>query len=182
MSAFLHLSQIAKSELEANGASVNELAQDQAVILAWVERWRADSLEELSAEDWVPVDVTVSFSQGMQAEKTARMRLACLFSDVMPDIKGEVHWVAFTQAISAHFPPLQIEIEPQSHRLLLSIEQLLANGVGPRVLEYVEQLAYVAGAIIPAMMRLRIEAWTVDDARALAGQVLNEALTLGYLQ
>jgi hypothetical protein len=118
----------------------------------------------------------------MQAGKSVRMNLSLLLPDTMPDLEGNPHWVAFTQALSSKFAPVVIEIEEQSSRLSLSYEQLLYSGTELQVALYVEKLAYLASVAIPAIMRIRLEAWTLDDARNLAQQVLNEALTLGYQQ
>jgi len=64
----------------------------------------------------------------------------------------------------------------------LSYEQLLFEGTEPRVLLYCEKLAYFAAVALPAIARLRLDAWTLDDVRNFAQQILNEALTLGYQQ
>lgn len=182
MSAFIELSALAKHDLELAGASVNELEIDGARVLAWVERWRAAPIGGGSEGQWAPVDATVSFADGMQAGKSVRMRLSLLLADTMPDLEGNSHWVAFAQALASKFAPIEIEIEPLSSRLSMSYEQLLYEGVSPQVPLYCEKLAYLASLALPAIARLRLEAWTVDDARNLAQLVLNEALTLGYQQ
>ena len=182
MSAYIELSKAAKQELELAGASVNELELDGARVLAWVERWNSASLGEEAQGDWLPVDATVSFADGMQAGKSVRMNLSLLLPNVMPDLEGNPYWVAFSQALSSKFAPVVIEIEEQSSCLSLSYEQLLYSGTEPQVTLYVEKLAYFASVAIPAIMRIRLEAWTLDDVRNLAQQVLNEALTLGYQQ
>jgi hypothetical protein len=182
VSAYIELTNLAKQELEANGASVNVLELEGARVLAWVERWHGVPLGQEPESEWAPVDATVSFVDGMQAGKSARMRLSLLLADTMPDLEGNPHWVAFAQALSSKFAPVQIEIEAQSFRLSLSYEQLLYAGAEPRVALYCEKLAYLASLALPAIARIRLEAWTLDDVRNLAQQVLNEALTLGYLQ
>jgi len=75
-----------------------------------------------------------------------------------------------------------MEIDEQSSRLSLTYEQLLYQGTEPHVTLYCEKLAYLASVVLPAILRIRLEAWTLDDVRNLAQQVLNEALTLGYQQ
>jgi hypothetical protein len=75
-----------------------------------------------------------------------------------------------------------ISIEPQSSCLSFTYEQLLYEGTDPQVALYCEKLAYLASVAIPAIARIRLEAWTLDDVRNLAQLVLNEALTLGYQQ
>jgi hypothetical protein len=75
-----------------------------------------------------------------------------------------------------------LEIEEQSKRLSLSYAQLLYAGTRPQVPLYCDKLAYVVSVMLPAVARLRLQAWSVQDARNLAQQVLNEALTLGYQQ
>lgn len=182
MSAYIDLSAAAKRELEASGASVNELELDGARVLAWVERWRATSLGDEAQGEWSPVDATISFADGMQAGKSVRMRLSLLLPDAMPDLEGNPHWVAFAQALASKFAPVVIEIDEQSSRLSLNYEQLLYAGTDPQVALYCEKLAYLASVALPAIMRIRMEAWTLDDVRNLAQQVLNEALTLGYQQ
>lgn len=182
MSAYIELSAAAKRELETTGASVNELEFEGARVLAWVERWRAAPLGEVTQDEWSPVDATVSFADGMQSGKSVRMQLSLLLPDVMPDLEGNPHWVAFVQALESKFAPVVIEIEKQSSRLSLTYEQLLYAGTEPQVALYCDKLAYLASVALPAMMRIRMEAWTLDDVRNLAQQVLNEALTLGYQQ
>jgi hypothetical protein len=182
VSAYIDLTKAAKQELELAGASVNELELDGARILAWVERWRGAQLGEDAQGDWAPVDATVSFADGMQAGKSVRMHLSLMFADAIPDLEGHPYWVAFTQALSSKFAPIVIEIEPNSSRLNLSYEQLLYEGTEPQVTLYCEKLAYLASVALPAIMRIRLEAWTLDDVRNLAQQVLNEALSLGYQQ
>ena len=182
MSALIEFAAAAKRELEASGGSVNELVLDGVRLLAWVERWRAESPGQDGQSDWRPVDATVTFSDGMQTGQSARMRLSVLLPDVLPDLEGHPHWVAFAQALASLFAPVVIEIEPQSHRLILSYEQLLFAGTEPQLVLYCEKLAYLASVAVPALMRMRLQAWSVDDARNLAHQVMNEALTLGYRQ
>ena len=182
MSTFIELSAAAKAELEAATGSVNELVLDGVRVLAWVERWRDVPLGEDGQGDWRPVDATVSFTDGMQAGRSARMRLSMLLPDTLPDLEGHPHWVAFAQGVASLFAPVVIEIEPQSQRLILSYEQLLYAGTEPQLVLHCEKLAYLASVAVPALKRIRLEAWSMDDARNLAHQVLNEALTLGYQQ
>jgi len=110
------------------------------------------------------------------------MRLSLLLADALPDLEGHPHWVAFAQALAGQFAPVVIEIEPQSLRLSLTYEQLLYAGTEPQVALYCEKLAYLASVAVPAIKRIRLQAWSLDDVRNLAQQVLNEALTLGYQQ
>ena len=182
MSATIELSAGAQRELEAAGASVNELEFDGVRMLAWVERWRTAPLGDGDQGAWAPVDATVTFSDGMQAGRSARMRLSLLLADALPDLEGHPHWVAFAQALAGQFAPVVIEIEPQSLRLSLTYEQLLYAGTEPQVALYCEKLAYLASVAVPAIKRIRLQAWSLDDVRNLAQQVLNEALTLGYQQ
>jgi hypothetical protein len=182
VSAYIQLSKAAKQELELAGASVNELELDGARVLAWVERWRGAKLDEAALGAWAPIDATVSFADGMQTGKSVRMNVSLLLADAMPDLEGHPYWVAFAQALSSKFAPIVIEIEPNSYRLNLSYEQLLYEGTSPQVGLYCEKLAYLASVALPAIARIRLEAWTLDDVRNLAQQVLNEALTLGYQQ
>jgi hypothetical protein len=182
VNAYIELTARAKQELEAAGASVNELELEGARVLAWVERWRAAPLGDEAQGDWAPTDATVSFSDGMQSGKSVRMRLSLLLADMLPDLEGHPHWVAFAQALASKFAPVVIEIEEQSSRLSLTYEQLLYEGTEPQVALYCEKLAYLASVALPAILRIRLEAWTLDDMRNLAQQVLNEALTLGYQQ
>ena len=182
MNAYIEMSARAKQELEAAGASVNELELEGARLLAWVERWRATPLGGDTQDEWAPIDATVSFSDGMQTGKSVRMRLSLLLADTMPDLEGHPHWVAFAQALASKFAPVTIEIEKQSSRLSLTYEQLLYEGTEPHVALYCEKLAYLASVALPAILRIRLEAWTLEDVRNLAQQVLNEALTLGYQQ
>jgi hypothetical protein len=186
MSAYLQCTRVARQELESAGASVNTLEIEGAQVLAWIERWQGRTPEmTLGAEaqaQWAPVDATVSFADGMLSGQSARMQLSLLLADTMPDLEGEPHWVAFAQTLSSKFAPVVIEIEKQSNRLNLSYAQLLYAGTSPQVPLYCEKLATVAAVALPAIARLRLQAWTVQDARNLAQQVLNEALTLGYQQ
>jgi len=182
VSAYIELSAQAKQELEAAGASVNALELEGVRVLAWVERWRAAPLGDDTLNGWAPIDATVTFSDGMQAGKSVRMRLSLLLADTMPNLESHPHWVAFTQAIASKFAPVVMEIDEQSSRLSLTYEQLLYQGTEPHVTLYCEKLAYLASVVLPAILRIRLEAWTLDDVRNLAQQVLNEALTLGYQQ
>jgi hypothetical protein len=182
MSAYIKLSSVAKQDLELAGASVNELELDDARVLAWVERWRGAKLGEDAQGDWAPIDATASFADGMQAGKSVRMNITLLLDYVMPDFEGHPYWIAFAQALSSKFAPVIIGIEPQSSCLSFTYEQLLYEGTDPQVALYCEKLAYLASVAIPAIARIRLEAWTLDDVRNLAQLVLNEALTLGYQQ
>lgn len=182
MSAYIELAALAKIELEATGASVSELEVEGSLVLAWIERWRAFPLGAEGKGQWAPVDATISFSDGMLSGKSVRMRLSLLLADTMPNLEGNPHWVAFSQALSSRFAPIEIEIEPLSSRISLSYEQLLYEGTEPQVPLYCEKLAYLAALALPAIARLRLEAWTVEDARNLAQLVFNEALSLGYQQ
>ena len=182
MSAYVQLADLAQQELEATGASVNMLEIDGARILAWIERWQGLTSGREAKADWAPVDATVSFADGMQAGQSVRMQISLLLVDTMPDLEGQPHWVAFAQALSSSFAPVVLEIEEQSKRLSLSYAQLLYAGTRPQVPLYCDKLAYVVSVMLPAVARLRLQAWSVQDARNLAQQVLNEALTLGYQQ
>lgn len=182
MNAYIELSARAQQELEASGATVNELELEGARVLAWVERWRAAPLGDDAQGEWAPIDATVTFADGMQTGKSVRMRLSLLLADTMPDLETHPYWIAFAQALASKFAPVVIEIEEQSSRLSLTYEQLLYDGTEPQVALYCEKLAYLASFVLPAILRIRLEAWTLEDVRNLAQQVLNEALTLGYQQ